>query len=365
MKEHEEVATDILKSGMKGKGVKKLNDLDMEVLKIMVDRIGATVNSPASKEDLVASLLKKKRKNAKQSRMLQSQESVASEDICKSEPAPFTRSVWKRRYTLNVCAFNALKLRLNKEELLSDWEELVNDFANRMDVLMLSEVLASSDMRSERVGGLLKRMNEVSQWNVTCSESSGPGAPEMHVMFYREHLTVVRRQTLKQLGVVQMDHAPFSVWFKDSRPGGNDFVLTSVHMPPESRGRQRDVQINKLLSSYRTEASSRLDAPLTTKGAKDAGVPFVAHIIAGDFNAFVGDDRYGANKLGFETMFGKGVSTSSGQKAYDNFLISHDTRNYYTIGSSVLELQTMQNSRRSIIGLSDHSPIFLQLGKSI
>lgn len=364
MKELEQIATDILQNGMKGKGAKKLGDLDMEVLQIMVDRIGATVSSTASKEDLVATLLKKKRKDAKQSRMPQSQESVVSE-ACKSEPGPFTRSVWKRRYTLNVCAFNALKLRLNKEELSSDWKELVYDFANRMDVLMLSEVLASSDMRSKRVDELLKRMNEISQWNVTCSESSGPGAPEMHVMFYREHLTVVRHQTLQQLGVVQMDHAPFSVWFRDSRPGGNEFVLTSVHMPPESRGRQRDIQINKLLSSYITEASSRLDAPLTTKGAKDAGVPFVAHIIAGDFNAFVGDPRYGADKLGFETMFGKGISTSSGQKAYDNFLISNDTRNYYTIGSTVLELETMQNSRRSIIGISDHSPIFLQLGKSI
>ena len=363
MKEHEEIATDILKNGMKGKGAKKLGDLDIEVLKIMVERIGATVSAPVSKEDLVATLLKKKRKDAKQSRMLQSQE--VPEAVCKLEPAPFTRSVWKQRYTLNVCAFNALKLRLNKEELSPDWKELIHDFANRMDVLMLSEVLASSDMRLERVDGLLKRMNEINQWNVTCSESSGPGAPEMHVMFYREHLTVVRHQTLKQLGVVQMDHAPFSVRFQDSRPGGNEFVLTSVHMPPESRGRQRDIQINKLLSSYGTEASSRLDTPLTTKGAKDAGVPFVAHIIGGDFNAFVGDARYGADKLGFETTFGKGISTSSGQKAYDNFLISNDTRNYYTIGSSVLELQTMQNSRRSIIGISDHSPVFLQLGKSI
>ena len=365
MNEHEELATNILNNGMKGKGAKKLGDLDTEVLRIMVNHIGATVSSSASKEDLVATLLKKKRKDAKQSRMLQSQEVVVSEATCKSALTPLTRSVWKRRYTLNVCAFNALKLRLNKEELLSDWNELVDDFANRMDVLMLSEVLASSDMRSERVDGLLKRMNEINQWNVTCSESSGPGAPEMHVMFYREHLTVLRRQTLKQLGVVQMDHAPFSVRFHDSRPGGNEFVLTSVHMPPESRGRQRDIQINKLLSSYGTEASSRLDTPLTTKGAKDAGVQFVAHIIGGDFNAFVGDARYGADKLGFETTFGKGISTSSGQKAYDNFLISNDTRNYYTIGSNVLELQTMQNSRRSIIGISDHSPIFLQLGKSI
>jgi hypothetical protein len=234
-----------------------------------------------------------------------------------------------------------------------------------MDVVILSEVSAHQRRPSSRVDDVLERMNRVSAWKVTLSRPSGVRAQEVHVMFYRDHLEIVRQQTLTQIGDTRMDYAPLTVLFRDSRNGGGEFVLTGVHMPPEGRRLERDVQIGKLLSAYSSEAAVRLNTPFTMKGAKDARASFVSHIIAGDWNAWVGDTRYECEKNGFLALFGQGVSTSSGKKPFDNFLISKDTMHAHTIGSRVMELQTPHNSRLSMIGVSDHSPIALELGRSI
>ena len=136
-------------------------------------------------------------------------------------------------------------------------------------------------------------------------------------------------------------------------------------LPPENRARERDIQISKLIASYRNDSSTRADTPFTGKGAKDAKLPFVSHVIGGDWNTFVGCERYQANKHDFDVLFGEGIKTTSGNRPFDNFLTSRDTRNIYTISSRVLELRRPQNSRLSIIGLSDHSPILLEMERSI
>jgi len=278
-------------------------------------------------------------------------------------------SIWKPRYSLKICAFNALKLRLDREGLEDDWKELIADFSVDMDVIVLSEVRASNALFKRRAVGLLERLNLVGEhvWSIHASESSGPGTPELHVILCKSPVTVLRSQTLKAIGSIQMDHAPFSALLEDTRPGGGRVAVTSLHMPPEGRARERDVQIVRLLEMYGKtgESSVRLDTPFTTRGAKDAKTPFVAHVLAGDWNAYMGDPRYEVAKWGFEVLFGENTKTTAGKRAFDNFLLSEDTRDHYTISAKVLELATHQNSRKSIIGLSDHSPIVLELERAI
>jgi endonuclease/exonuclease/phosphatase family metal-dependent hydrolase len=361
---------------LKGKGEKKLRALHLDVLCAMAEAIGACVSEEAreSKDCLVKLLLKKKRQVSRAKKEEAAAAAVATEEASEDPKGTTERSsIWKPRYTLKICAFNALKLRLDKQELCEDWRELICYFAKNVDVILLSEVPASNSLFNRRVAGLLRRLNaetsardEDRNWSYCCSDASGPGAPELHVILCRSPVRAIRHQTLKSIGSIQMDHAPFCALLEDSRAGGVRVAVTSVHMPPASRSRERDVQINRLFEMYggNGEASVRLDTPFTAKGARDAKTPFVAHVLAGDWNAWIGDPRYGAEKHGFEVLFGRGTETTAGKKAFDNFALSKDTRDYYTIASRVLEFATHHNSRLSIASLSDHSPVLLELERA-
>lgn len=396
------LASELLQMGLKGKGEKKLAAMDDALLRALVVGIGAeeSIDENTSRDELVKILMKQKRKESKKKRDEGKEEGGEEEKTETSPPAPTTppprpitpappeiglapvleeketpvssrtrASIWKPRYSLKICAFNALKLRLDKEELEKDWEELIADFSVDMDVIVLSEVRASNALFKRRAVGLLERLNLVGEyvWSITASEASGPGIPELHVILCKSPVKVLRSQTLKSIGSIQMDHAPFSVLLEDTRPGGGRVAVTSLHMPPESRSRERDVQIVRLLECYGKtgESSVRFDTPFTTKGAKDAKTPFVAHVLAGDWNAYMGNPRYEVEKWGFEVIFGENTKTTAGKRAFDNFLLSEDTRDHYTISAKVLELAIHQNSRKSIIGLSDHSPIVLELERAM
>ena len=394
------VASELLRTGLKGKGEKKLAALEDDVLRALVAGIGAKdfIDESTSSADMVKILLKQKRRGAKEDVKEDAKEDV-KEDVKEEEefrrPSPPRRpatpappefapsdaeeegpvasrtraSIWKPRYSLKICAFNALKLRLDRDGLEDDWRELIADFAQDMDVIVLSEVRASTALFKRRAVGLLDRLNLVGEsvWSLVTSESSGPGIPELHVILCKSPIRVVRSQTLQAIGSIKMDHAPFSALLGDSRPGGGRVVVTSVHMPPETRARERDVQIVRLLEMYGKtgESTVRLETPFTTRGAKDAKTPFVAHVLAGDWNAYLGNPRYEASKWGFEVLFGENTKTTAGRRAFDNFLLSEDTRDNYTISAKVLELAVHQNSRKSVIGLSDHSPIVLELERAI
>jgi len=141
--------------------------------------------------------------------------------------------------------------------------------------------------------------------------------------------------------------------------GDQTWVLTSVHFPPKTRARDRDVQIKAFLKDYERQAAFRLDTPFTEKGAADARTPTVHHLVCGDFNCFPG--------VGFELethgfappMLGELVSTSSGGQAYDNFVMSKFGANKFSVDADVLELAMPFVKGQD--GISDHSPIVLKV----
>ena len=201
-----------------------------------------------------------------------------------------------------------------------------------------------------------------SEWSMAVSEHSGPGNPEMHVVLAKAPISVIRYVTTSAADGVTLDHAPLSVLVEDTRLGNfGRMVLTSVHFPPESRAKQRDSQIASFLRCYRTESTMRCDTPFTLSGAKDARAKLPVHIVGGDFNTWIGDEKYSAVTSDYETVFGAHVPTTSGNKAFDNFLLSSHARDYFTVSCKVLELESPQNSHKGSKGLSDHSPILLTL----
>jgi endonuclease/exonuclease/phosphatase family metal-dependent hydrolase len=98
--------------------------------------------------------------------------------------------------------------------------------------------------------------------------------------------------------------------------------------------------------------------PFTAKGAQDARVPFATHVICGDFNAHPGQH---ATQNGWSALLSKAVKTSSGDKAYDNFVVNADADTVFFAHSSVMVLADVKNSRLGKPGLSDHDPIALTL----
>ena len=110
-----------------------------------------------------------------------------------------------------------------------------------------------------------------------------------------------------------------------------------------------------------TQSDVRLRTPFTEKGSKDAGQRPTVHILAGDWNTWMGDPQYKANKHGFEVLLGKNTITSAGNQPYDNFVVSSNLKEHCSISTRVLLLSNPQNSTKGEIGLSDHFPILLEL----
>lgn len=369
--------------GLKGLGEKKLAALSLPLLKELVDRIGGVSSEDASVESLVKLLLKKKRnkqvvpvdkKKASSEPTERVPEKAEFQSPAFRRPVatrpglsptistPLGSRVFKHKHTITVIAFNALKLRLDHEELHDHFEQLAARFAEA-DIVMISEVPCGSQKTASRASTFKSMLSSYgSEWTMAVSDPSGPGNPEVHVVLAKAPISVVRYATTSAADGVALDHSPLSVLVEDTRLG--DFgrmVLTSVHFPPESRARQRDSQITSFLRCYRTEATMRCNTPFTPTGAKDARTKLPVHIVGGDFNTWIGDEKYSAVTMEYETVFGEHVATTSGNKAFDNFLLSSHARDHFTVSCKVLELETPQNSNKGIKGLSDHSPILLTL----
>lgn len=85
------------------------------------------------------------------------------------------------------------------------------------------------------------------------------------------------------------------------------------------------------------------------------------HIVCGDFNTWPGHKRFSLRSEGYEVALGEHLPTTSGNRCFDNFVLSTHARDYFALSYRVMELQTPQNSHRGVVGLSDHSPIMLSL----
>ena len=346
----------IIENGFKGLGEKKLSALSEDVLRELVVRVGCCDRDACTelaKEDMVRTLLRIKRDLA----------SKGNEPVEKAGASSEPTAAFSSRHSIEIVAFNALKLRLDK----ADVEPVTDSFAARMaqaDIVVMSEVPAGAKAFVKRVGLMLEGLKAHSRekWSYCVSDASGPGPKEVHLVLYKSPLQLLKHTTTFQCNGTQMDHSPITALFEDTRFSTHTrFVVSSVHFPPSSRSKQRDAQIAAFLDCYTAEASLRCDTPMTDRGARDARVKLPTHIIAGDFNTWIGDDRYRAQCFGFETMLGKNIGTTSGKRAFDNFLVSRHTRDNFALSTSVLELSQMQNSHRGVTGLSDHSPISMTL----
>lgn len=277
--------------------------------------------------------------------------------------------VFRAAHEINLIAFNALKLRLDRKELQDEWDAAVLEFS-KYDILMLSEVRASDKLFKARAERLVEMLNDCTehQWVYKSSEPSGPGVKEVHLVIVKRPISIAAVATLVELDGWPMDHAPIVATLDDPRFLGElrRINVVSVHMPPKSnreRRAQRDAQVRKLTSYYASHAGTRLDTPFSNKGAKDTHkqTPYVAHFIGGDFNADAKELReLGVESHGWEVQLGS-VRTSSGGKSYDNWLVNRDCKDHLTVGADILDLTQYANFSRGQQGLSDHAPVTLRI----
>eukprot|EP00966_Prymnesium_polylepis_P227060 5253699-Prymnesium_polylepis.1 len=140
----------IVASGLKGIGNKKLRSMDDALLRKLVEAVASHPKEDATIDEMVKELMKYKRAIKKQAPPSKPQEQEVQ--LSPSGPAENTEdgpvssrtrsSIFKKRQVVRICAFTSLKLRLEREGLEDDWEELLSEFAD-MDVLLISEVRAS------------------------------------------------------------------------------------------------------------------------------------------------------------------------------------------------------------------------------
>jgi len=302
------------------------------------------------------------------------QEKVRSKKVVDPSDAP---NVLKSRHKLKIVAFNSLKLRVGRVGLEMQWLGLMKTLS-AFDIILVSEVPAEEriDDPTKTRAYMLKTGLDLfyhesmdrddsdaveDAFQMVLSEPSGPGNPEVHVAFVRHPIRVVQFTTQKSADGTNLDHAPLTILVEDTRfKTQQRFLFTSVHFPPSARARARDSQIATFMKEYATNASFRLNCPLTAKGAKDARMARVGHVIAGDFNTYPTDEVHGLKSSGFSApLIGESISTSAGGESYDNFLIDFDTEASFSTSTEVLELSIMQKG--GVVGLSDHSPISLIL----
>jgi endonuclease/exonuclease/phosphatase family metal-dependent hydrolase len=270
----------------------------------------------------------------------------------------------KTAHELKVAAFNAYKLRVGKAGLDSQWINLIKTLAATCDVIMISEAPAEErkkpeEMRAFKFKRILDSYSPDAPFDLLMSTPSGPGNLESHHVYVKSHLQVVEFMDHPDAGKTTLDHAPFSVHVYDDRFENEDnrnWIFTSIHLPPKTRARERDAQLNAFLHEYSASSDFRMKQPMSYKGARDAKMSPVNHVIAGDFNVYPDRDVYKLASRGFDApLLGEHVSTSAGGEAYDNFLVSVDAAKRFTINRQVLELEMMKKAGQD--GVSDHNPI--------
>jgi endonuclease/exonuclease/phosphatase family metal-dependent hydrolase len=372
----------MIEKKLKGYAEARLTKLEPVVLNALALGLGLSPDAASEPSVTVARILEAKRALDRAAGKAASEAPPSKAPAAAEAPAGVgtppgkaraRKPLFKQAHELNVVCFNALKLRLDREELQEHWDAAVLEFSG-YDLLLLSEVRASDKLFRDRAQFLLKMLNDQvedpngPQWNMHVSDPSGPGAPEVHLALARAPLKVLAVSTLSTIDGLSMDHAPMVVSLEDARFVGElrRFNFVSVHMPPKStkeRRGQRDAQIEKLLKWYSSQSELRHNAPFTNQAARETRkkAPYVAHVVGGDWNADAKELReLGAETHGWEVLLGS-VRTSSGGKSYDNWLINRDAKDHLTTGVHVLDLQQYANFSRGQQGISDHAPIALRL----
>ncbi len=309
------------------------------------------------------------------------------------EPASSTEDVLVDKHRLRICSFNALKLRLGNanrsyhhasatpgeedyegtqkgSELTQKWLTLSARMAD-FDVILMQEVPGSEKLLDERMStfaAMLQLATPASvEWTALPSEKSGkdgkvvgPGA-ECHVCFVKAPVQLRDFGTLKKVGCTELDYAPLQVALHDPRfedPADRDFVVTSVHMPPSPRVNARDTQIAALLRNYSAPDTSeyRLQMPW---GLSKRSERVPVHVIAGDWNAFPGNDHYDMAANGFTNKIPRQAATTVGHKHYDNVLVDTRADERFLIGGGILQLKAAKEEDKAV--LSDHWPVFVEI----
>jgi len=304
--------------------------------------------------------------DGEKTRLIPSGEEGIALEVTVAKSGESTR-VFKERHELRVASFNSLKLRTAKLGLQEQWIMLIATLST-FDIVLVQEVPAETIKEPEKTRAyLLKKAFEHhsgDEWSIILSEPCGPGNLEVHVALVRKPIEVISSCTNRTACSVPLDHAPLTIKIRDTRfknVGDQTWVVNSVHFPPKSRARDRDVQIKAFLKEYGSQSAFRLDAPLTEKGAKDAKTATVHHLVCGDFNAHIGTG-FELEKHEFAPpVLGECVSTSSGGQSYDNFVLSKFAASKFTIGSEVLELAMPAKLSKGEDGVSDHHPIVLKI----
>ena len=318
-----------------------------------------------------------------------------------------------RPLELRICSFNALKLRLSNPKTLPDgteandggvllehWAALAELMAT-FEIIVMQEVPGNAKKREEAISIFLELLSRGTEkgrsWSYVHSIPAGVGglAPasgqtDTHAAFVKQGLDIEACTTWTHAknrdGVteVPLDYCPLMLLIRDNREGANRqrFVVTSVHLPPVSRHRARDLQLPALLQGYGAQvrgcgafSKHRISAP--PEDAREHGAERVLHVIAGDFNVYPGattppegcdgttpDPReakqtYGLSAAGFVATVPECTATSSGLKNYDNVLVDHYTDSRYVCYSSVLQLamQHKNSGPDKKKGISDHNPV--------
>lgn len=371
----------IFEENGKGTGKAALDRLpDSELRKLSeLCNGGSLVVAPstATRSELVGAVLRWKARVAKQhcrspaGKENETQKAPIEEnDSPPSTPRPQNRVVRPAfepaRAQIRIVSFNTLKLRVDDPELEASWEE-VFDLLASADVVVLQEVPSAASAVSKRVGKVLQEVQYRSGgtgWDVRTSKPIGKMKGEIHVVLAKAPLVVAGASTLQEAGGAPFCHCPLIVHLR----GGpalqeKELVVTSVHMPPVSRQRERCVQTKALLSLYKSSSSTRQDTPFTDKGARDAGRPSAVHVLCGDWNCPMASDEALLQFLGsdYVALLGTGACTTVGGKQYDNFVVSRNLASHFELSSGVERLAFLQNSSAKVKGLSDHSPIRLDL----
>lgn len=381
-----------ISSGLKGYGSVRLSRLEPSDLQIVARSFGVSPDLPS--DEMIRQILEKKKLlptivsddterlpavHAKEEVRVEEVQQEADEDgeAEKEEESDAEDDeacvVLPPRPAVRIIAFNSLKLRVGDKRLAHAWLKLVETMSHS-DAVLVSEVpaaQASDRVRTAhsnpwsfrlfqrapcaQVSMMQKMLSGVtgSDWSTAQSE---PCDGEVHVCFLKDTMKLKRSRTLNEAGGVKLSYAPLQVLAEDAT--GQNYLLTSVHFPPEKRGEERNRQMQAFLKAYANEAALRMNVPFTAKAARDARKPETVHVIGGDWNCFPPSEARAECKP-FAVFIGSRVATTAGARSFDHFLVNSDSAAGFAMSGEVIELAEPQNSSKGHIGLSDHSPISL------